>query len=334
MALAATAAFVAATLGARDAAAETKVTFLTSWKAEAEHGGFYEALADGYYKKRGLDVQIRQGGPQINGAQMMVAGAVDMAMLSSSDDLLLAVKNGGQIKAVMSAMQKSTQILLVHPDSGIKSLADMKGRPIMLSASSVNTFFAWMKGKYGFDNSQIRKYTFNIAPFLVDKTAIQQGIVSNEPYVIEKRGGFKPRVFLLADYGYVPYHDLVAVQDSWIKDKPELVQAFVDASIEGWYSYLYGDPAPANVLIKKDNPEMDDETIAYSIEIMKKYGIVDLGDSAKLGIGAMTDARWKAHFDSMAAVGAYPKDLPYKLAYTLQFVNKGVGLDMKPSPKM
>ncbi len=333
---AAAAAFVAAALSAHGALANEKINFLTSWKAEAEHGGFYQAQATGIYKKYGLDVTIRQGGPQINATQMLVAGAVDMAMLSSNDDLLVALKNGGHITAVMAGMQKSPRVLLAHPDSGIKSLADMKGRPILISSESINTMFAWLKAKYGFKDSQIRKYTFNMAPFIAEKSAIQQGYVSSEPYVIKKEGGFDPEVFLLADYGYDTYATIVAVPNSWIKTKPKVVQDFVNASIDGWYSYMYGDPWPANALIKKDNPEMTDDTIAYSIETMKKYGIVDSGDSLKEGIGAMSDARWKSQFDAAASVGVYPKDLPYKEAYTLQFVNKGHGLEMKSAmkPKM
>lgn len=316
-------------IGLGSASAAEKVRFMTSWKAQAEHGGYYQALATGLYKKHGLDVSIRPGGPQMNVPQMIAANAIDFGMLSSNDDLLNLLKSGAKVKAVMAGFQKSPRILITHPGSGIKKLSDMKGKPILMSSSSINTMFAWLKAKYGFKDSQIRKYTFNVGPFLANKSAIQQGYLSSEPYIIKKKAGFTPTVFLLADYGYDTYASLIGVPVKWIETKPKAVQAFVDASIEGWYSFLYGDPAPAIKLIKKDNPDMTDDIIQYSMRKMKEAGIVDSGDAKKFGIGAMTKARWKSHFMEAASQGVYPKDMDYTKAYTLKFVNKGHGLKSK-----
>jgi NitT/TauT family transport system substrate-binding protein len=203
----------------------------------------------------------------------------------------------------------------------------MSGKPIMIGDAATATFWPWLRAKFAFNDSQIRKYTFNLAPFLVDKTAIQEGYLSSEPYAIEKEGGFKPQVFSLADAGYPGYANMVLAPDSWINSKPEAVQAFVDASIEGWMDYLYGDPSPGNALIKKDNPEMTDDLIAQAIDRMRQYGIALSGDAVKQGLGAMSDARWQDFFTTMAQQGLYPRDLAYREAYTLQFVNKGHGLE-------
>lgn len=315
------------TLGS--AAADEKITFMTSWKAQAEHGGYYQALANGIFKKYGLDVSIKPGGPQVNGPQLLAAGAIDFAMLSTNDDILNLVQSGAEAKAVMAGFQKSPRILITHPGNGITKIEDMMDKAILMSSGSINTMFAWMKGKYGFKDSQIRKYTFNMGPFLADKTAIQQAYLSSEPYIVEKEAGFTPTIFLLADHGYETYASITTVPTKWIKEKPAAVKAFVDASIEGWYSFLYGDPAPAIAMIKKDNPDMTDDVIAYSIAKMKEAGIVDSGDSLTGGIGAMSDARWKNHFLEAAAQGVYPKDLDYTKGYTLEFVNKGHALEMK-----
>jgi NitT/TauT family transport system substrate-binding protein len=217
---------------------------------------------------------------------------------------------------------------MTHPRDDINSIADMKGHPIMISDASVNTFWVWLKAQYGFADSEIRKYTFNMAPFLVDDKAIQQGYLSSEPKLVMDEG-IEPEVYLLADAGWPSYSTMVLVPQEWIVSKPDVVQAFVDASIEGWYDYIYGDPAPGNKLIKKDNPEMTDDTIAFGIAKMKEYGIVDSGDADSLGVGAMTDARWDSFFKVMAAAGIYPADMDYKAAYTLQFVNKKHAADMR-----
>ena len=310
------------------AAADAKLTFVTDWKAEAEHGGFYEALALGLYKKAGLDVTIRQGGPSIDNMQLLAAGAVDLAIGSNSFGPFNLVQVGAKAVAVMAAFQKDPQCLMTHPRSDIKSLADIKGKPILISSGSVNTFFLWLKAKYGFTDSQIRPYTFNMAPFLVNAKAIQQGYVSSEPFIVQQQGGFTPQVYLFADAGYPSYGTLVMVSQKMVDTHPEVVQAFVNASIEGWYDYLHGDPSPANALIKKDDPDETDAIIAYGIKTMKAYGIVEGGDAATLGIGAMTDARWKKFFDVMSQEGVYPKTLDYKSGYTLQFVNKGLSLHL------
>jgi NitT/TauT family transport system substrate-binding protein len=187
------------------------------------------------------------------------------------------------------------------------------------------TNWVFLKSKFGYTDDQIRPYTFSVAPFLADPKAIQEGYLSSEPFTIEAQG-VKPVVMLLADAGYSSYGSLIQTSDKLVREKPDLVQRFVDASIEGWYNYLYGDPAPANALIKRDNPEMTDALLAYGISKLKEYGIVDSGAAKTDGIGAMTEARWQGFFDTMAGAGVYPKDLDFHKAFTLQFVDKKVGV--------
>jgi len=316
-------------LASAAARADDKVSIIMSWTAEAEHGGFYQAKAAGIYQKYGLDVTIRQDGPQMNTAQLLAAGAVDFRVGSNSGNSLNFVNSGVPALTVAAIFQKEPSVLIAHPDAGINSLADMKGVNISVSQQVVDSWWQFLKYKFGFTDAQVRPYTFQLAPFLVDKHLVQQGYVTSEPFAIENEGHFTPKVFLLADdAGYQSYATTVDTTQAMVDTKPDLVQRMVDATIEGWYSYMYGDPTPGNILIKKDNPDMTDAQIAYSIKTMKKYGIVDSGDSLQLGIGAMTDARWKSFFDSAAAVGQYPASLDYKKAYTLKFVNKGHGLDM------
>ena len=305
--------------------AEDKVTFGTNWKAQAEHGGFYQAVATGLYRKAGLDVTIRMGGPQVNHPQLLAAGVIDFNIGSSSFGALNYVQGAIPMVTVAAIFQKDPQVLISHPGQGNDTLAAMKGKPILIGAGSRATFWNFLKAKYGYTDDQIRPYTFNMAPFLADKSAIQQGYLTSEPYKIEQ-AGTKPLVHVLADAGYSSYS--CAIETSWklVREKPDLVQRFVNASIEGWYSYLYGDPGPGNALIKKDNPDMTDDVIAYGIAALKKHGVVDSGEAKTLGIGAMTDARWKEFLATMAGIGLYPRDLDLTKAYTLAFVNRKVGM--------
>jgi len=307
----------------RDAAAET-VNFGTDWKAEAEHGGFYQAIATGIYKRHGLDVNLRPGGPQVNHAQLLAAGVLDFNIGSNSFVPLNFAAEKIPMVAVAAIFQKDPSVLIAHPGQG-DSLAALKGRPIMISGDTRVTSWLFLKQKFGYTDDQIRPYGFNVAPFLADKKAIQQGYLTSEPFTIEKEG-VKPVVLLLADAGYGSYGALIETSAKLVRDKPDLVQRFVDASIEGWYGYLNGDPTPGNALIKRDNPEMNDALIAYGIAKIKEYGVVDSGDAKKDGIGAMSEARWREFFDTMTRAGLYPADMDFRSAFALQFVNKKVGM--------
>jgi len=303
------------------------LTFGTDWKAEAEHGGYYQAIATGIYKKYGLDVTLRQGGPQVNHAQLLAAGVLDFDLSPNSFGPLNFAQQDIPVVAVAAIFQKDPSVLIAHPDQGNDSFAALKGKPIMISGDTRTGSWLFLKQKFGYTDDQIRPYNFSVAPFLADPKSIQQGYLSSEPYTIEQ-AGVKPVVLLIADAGYASYGSVIQTSLKFATEKPNLVQRFVNASIEGWYSYLYGDPAPGNDLIKKDNPEMTDALIAYGVAKIKEYGIVDSGDSKKDGIGAMNDARWQDFYDTMSKAGLYPAGMDYKKAYTLQFVDKRFG--MKP----
>ncbi len=297
----------------------TTIRFATDWRAEAEQGGFYEALANGEYQKRGLKVTIVPGGPGVNVPQLVAAGAVEMGVGSNSFIVMNLAAENVPVKAVAAFMQKDPQVLIAHPDAGIKSLADMKGRPILLSDASVTAFWVWLKAKYGFTNDQVRKYTFNNAPFLADKRLIQQGYLTSEPYTLEKQAHLTPAVFLLADYGYPGYAGMVLAPDRLLTANPAAVKAFVAASAAGWQAYLHGDPAPGDALILKDNPEMTADVLAQAREKMRTYGIIDSGDAKTGGLGAMTDERWSEFFKMASDKGVFPKTMDYKAAYALGF---------------
>jgi len=300
----------------------TPIRFATDWRAEAEHGGFYEALANGEYARRGLDVKIVQGGPGVNVPQLLAAGSVDLGVGSNGFVVMNLVQEKVPVKAVAAVFQKDPQVLIAHPGSGVNSIADLKGHPILLGDASVTTFWVWLKAKYGFTDDQVRKYTFNNAPFLADKRAAQQGYVTSEPYTIEKQAGMKPTVFLLADNGYPGYATMILAPDALVAKNPAAVKAFVEATAKGWRDYLNGDPRPADALILKDNPEMTQDVLDQARAKLKSYAIVEGGDATGGRIGAMTDARWRTFFDMATGAGVYPRTMDYKSGYTLQFLGK------------
>jgi NitT/TauT family transport system substrate-binding protein len=320
---------LAATVGfGAVAPAADKVTFGTNWKAQAEHGGFYQAVATGLYAQRGLDVTIRPGGPQVNHSQLLAAGRIDFNMGGNIFGQLNFIQNKVPVVTVAAIFQKDPQVILAHPGTGVAGFKDLAGKTIFIGNDGRLTYWLWMKQVFGLKDEQLKPYTFNPAPFIADRNSVQQGYVTSEPFAVRQEGGFDPVVLLLADGGYDTYSTMIEAGPT-VQGKGDLIQRFVDASIEGWVSYLYGDPAPANVLIKKDNPEMSDAQIAFSIDSLKKYGIVDSGDTLTKGIGAMTAERWDSFFKKSVEWGVYPAGLPYKDGFTLQHVNKGAGLDLK-----
>ena len=305
-----------------------KVRFGTNWVAEAEHGGFYQALADGTYNSYGLDVTIVPGGPNMNNRILLAVGKLDFYMSANSLQSFDAVAQNIPTVVVAASFQKDPQVLIAHPD--VSKFEELKSRTLFVSKEGMASYFQWLKADFGFDEAKVKPYTFNPQPFLADKHSAMQGYVTSEPFAIESQGGFQPKVFLLADLGFDSYSTLIETRRELVEKQPDLVQRFVDASAIGWYHYLYGDSRAGNALIKKQNPEITDALLSYSIAKMKAYGIADSGDTVKFGIGAMTDARMKSFFDKMVRVGVVKAGIDYKRAYTLRFVNKGVGVNLRP----
>lgn len=313
------------------ALAQEKVVFATNWKAQAGHGGFYQALADGTYKKYGLEVDIQQGGPMVNNRPLLATGKVDFLMTGNLLQSFDNVKNGVPTVVVASFFQKDPQAIFAHPGQGYDSFKDLTKAPVaFIGKDGQFSFWQWMKAEYGFRDEQIKPYTYNVGPFLADKKSVQQGYSIEEPLSIKAKAGFDPVVYLLADNGFSTYSTTIETRAELVKGKPETVRKFVEASILGWYNYLYGDNKAANELIKKANPDMTDANLAGSLGLIKQLGIVDSGEAQARGIGAMSDARIKDFYDKMVKAGLYKAgEIDLSKVATTQFVNKGTGLDVR-----
>jgi len=307
-----------------------KVSFGTNWVAEAEHGGFFQAVVDGTYNSYGLDVTIVPGGPNDNNRMLLIAGKIDFFMTANTLMSFDAVTNHVPLVVVAAMFQKDPEVLLTHPETRAKRLEDLKPLTLFVSKEGMTSYFQWLKSEYGFSENNVRPYNFNPQPFIASAQSAMQGYVTSEPFAVENSAGFKPDIFLLADYGFNGYSTLIETRQDVIDNSPDMVQRFVDASIIGWYNYLYGDNSAANAMIKKLNPEMTDELLAYSVNKMKEFGIVDSGDTGKNGIGAMTDERVTDFFKKMVHAGVVRPDIDYRKSYTLRFINKGVGLALRP----
>ena len=303
-----------------------RVSFQTDWRAQAEHGGYYQAIAAGLYRDAGIECDLRQGGPSLNIGQLLLTGRVDMIM-SNSFEAFTYVREGAPFYTIAAIFQKDPQVLIGHPGSGLDGFERLKGRPILIGNGGRVTYWPFLRKKYGLRDEQLRPYTFNMAPFLADPNAVQQGFLSSEPYSIAQVLGRPPEVLLIADAGFSAYQTTIAISARMAAQKKDLVQRFVDASLKGWAQYLAGGPATdaANALIKKHNPDQTDDRIAYAIKVLNERGIVLSGDALRDGIGAMSAQRWQGFYDSMVDVGVLPQGLDVARAYALEFVNKGIG---------
>ena len=304
-----------------------KVRLVTNWRAEAEHGGFYQAIVDGTYARYGITVELQQGSPQLNSQMLLAAGRVDFALGSNSMQIFEAVRQNAPIVVVAGIFQFEPLALMSHPGEGLDRFEDLPKASAFISNSFLVSGWRWLKQTYGFRDENVKNYAFNSAPFITDKKSIQQAYLTSEPYVIENQGGFKPNIFLLADHGYDSYGTTIETRADLIAKNPDLVQRFVDASIIGWGNYLSGDNAAANAAIKRDNPEMSDGQLAYSIAVMRDHGVIYSGEASVLGVGALNDDRIARFYDKMVASGVLPAGIDYKKGYTLRFIGKKVGLE-------
>ena len=299
-----------------DKQGRVRLRFATDWRAQAEHGGFYQALASGAYEKRGLNVQIVQGGPGVNMPQLLASGAVELGMGSNSFVPMNLVASGAPVKAVAAFFQKDPQILIAHPDPALKTIAELKTRPFLLAESSLNGFWVWLKAKYGFTDAQVRPYAGDLKAFLEDRRAVQQGYLTSEPYRVEQEGGFEPKVFLLADDGYPSYAAMVLAPNAFARDNAAALRSFIAASAEGWRDYLRGDASAADALIRKDNPDMTQAMLDQARDKLRDNAVVDGGDAALYGLGAMTEDRWRAFFEATSQTGVYDPGLNWREAFT------------------
>lgn len=324
------AALVFAAAGGSATAAD-KVVFATNWKAQAAHGGFYQALADGTYQRFGLDVTIQQGGPQVNNRPLLPAGRIDFLMTGNLLHSFDNVKNGLPVVAVAAMFQKDPQALIAHPGQGYERFEALRRAPVALIAKDAQfTWWSWLKVTHGFRDEQLKPYNYNLGPFLANPKAIQQGYSVAEPIYVETQGRFKPVVHLLADHGFSTYSTLIETRTETVEKRPDLVQRFVDASILGWVNYLWGNREAANALMLKENPEMTAAELESSVDLMKAQGIVDSGESLTAGIGAMNVERIRDFYGQMVKAGLYqPGDVDLDKVATTRFVNRRVGVDEK-----
>ncbi|MEL7182349.1 MAG: ABC transporter substrate-binding protein [Pseudomonadota bacterium] len=306
----------------------TQVTFGTNWLAQAEHGGFYQSVADGTYAACGLDVEIISGGPQVNNRALMLAGRIQFHMGGDLLQAFNAVKEDIPVVSVAAIFQKHPQVLVAHPD--VESWEDLKDKTLLIGDNGFTSYYQWMIAAHGFTVEQRQPYTFNPAPFIVDTKSAQQGYLTSEPYLVEKEGGFKPNVFLIADNGYSSYATTIETMQQTIDDDPETVKCFVDGSLTGWYNYLYSDSAAADALILEANADMTQDKIDFAKAMMISEGIVDSGEALENGIGAMSDATVEDFFKKMVDAGVIEADVNWQAAYSLDFTNKKVGMDIKP----
>ena len=324
---------LASALGVTPAAAQApeKAVFSTNWKAQAEHGGYYQAVADGSYRKCGLEVDIRQGGPSVNNRPLLPVGKIDFLMGGNMLQAFDMVKQKIPTVVVAAHFQKDPQGMLAHPGQGYEKFEDLKKAPVLfISAYSLTGFFQWMKAQHGFREERVKPYNFSLAPFLANKQSSQTGLLTSETYSYERETKTPAKFFLLADNGWSTYSNTVETRLDMVEKKPKVVQCFVDASTLGWVNYLYGDNKAANALIKKSNPEMTDDLIDFSIRKMKEYGILESGEALTKGIGAIADERVKDFYDKMVKAGLFKAgEIDISRSYTTKFVNTGVGMDLK-----
>ena len=311
------------------ASALTEVTFGTNWLPQAEHGGFYQSVADGTYAACGLDVTIVSGGPQVNNRALLMADRIQFHMGGDLLQAFNAVAENIPVVAVMATFQKHPQVIIAHPGEA-DTWEELKDLTLLIGDNGFTSYYQWMISAHGFTVDQREPYTFNPAPFLADKRKGMQGFLSSEPYAIQSEAGFMPNVFLIADAGYSTYATTVEVMQSTIDERPEVVECFVNGSILGWYNFLYGDNAQAAAMILEANPDMTQDKIDFAISMMIENGIVDSGDSLEMGIGVMTEAAVEGFYTSMVEAGVVPEGLDWATAINTSFVGSGLGLELRP----
>lgn len=298
------------------AAVRVPVRILLNWEPQAEQCGFYQALARGYYSQAGLDVTLVSGGPDVNGGILLAAGNVDFALVDAIETLTLRSR-GLPVTAVAAFFQKDPQTIAAHPDPQIRRPEDLRGHPMMIGNDSRNRFWQWAKVRFGYADDQLRPYAFSGLPFLADPAAAQQGYITNDGYVIAKALGRPPKSFLLADYGYDNYANVLLTTSHVLEHAPGTVSGVVTASKKGWAECKDGDATPARAAILAANPNYPAALFDYSLARMREDALIGGADNAP--VGSMTEKRWAAFLTSMKQLGVVRAAADYAGAYTMRF---------------
>lgn len=295
--------------------AAEKVRLATDWYPQPEHGGFYHALVKGYYRDAGLDVEILAGGPNAFAVQKVATKAADFGM-GSTDDVLVANERGIPVMAVGATMQHDPQGIMVHEDSPVRSFEDLEGRVVAVAPGTV--WFPYLVKRYQLRKVQERAHNFSVGAFVKDPAYIQQCFLTSEPF-FARQAGAKPRVLLISDSGYDPYR-VFFTRRAMVGEKPEVVKAFVVASLRGWREYLE-DPAPAHAEIRKRNPDLTPDKMDYSHRALREHRFI--GGKPEEGDlpGALRGERWQRQFDTMRELGVIRGRFALEEAWTGQFCN-------------
>ena len=298
-----------------------RLRFATDGRAQATHGGFYQALASGAYETRGLTVQIIQGGPGGDVPQRLANNTVELGLASSSFLPMNLVAQGAPVKAVAAFFQKDPQVLIARPEPAVEGIAGLVGRPLYLSDSARDTVWLWLRATYGFTDGQLQRLEDNdLAPFLADREAVLQGELTGDVAAVQNAASFEPRVLMLADEGYPSYGAMVLSTDAFARDNAGALRGFIAASVEGWRDYIQGDGRAADALIRQANPDVSQAALDQARAALRSNSVISGGDAALYGLGAMTAERWQAFFEVMSGAGLYPADLDWRRAFTTQYL--------------
>lgn len=310
------AAVAAGLLATSPANAAEKIRFLTNWFAQAEHGGYYQAKATGLYEDAGLDVSIGMGGPQVNVMQLLLAGDADI-ILGYDIQTLISVEKGLPVINVAATFQKDPRCIMTRPD--VENLGDLEGKKLLVASGGRTEWWPWLKAKYGYTDAMAQPYTFNLQPFFSNEDVAQQCYISSEPFQAQQRG-VDVNVFLLADIGYPPYGGPIVTTRQFLEDNREAVEKFVRASMQGWKDYLEN-PGPANELIMEDNPKMTEEQIAFALKQFDRFGVVTGGDAQEMGIGVITEERWKKTYEFLVEYDLVGEEVDWRKAFTTEIID-------------
>ena len=304
-------------LGAAQAQDLPKATLVLNWFPEPEAGGFYAAVADGLYKAKGLDLTILPGGPSVNGTSLMAAGRVQFAELDAAA-VLFARDQGIPALGVFATFQTFPQGLMYHSEKPLKSFADLAGRQVAVSPGA--QYWEYIVSKYKLDGKvQVVNYNGQLADWLRDKNRVTQNYVTSEPFFARKSGA-APRSLLIADSGYNPYGNLVSTTESYLKDNPKLVKAFVEATQEGWKRYL-ATPAKYDAVMIAANKDLTPDYLAFSAKAQKP--LIATGDALKYGLGYMSADRWNTLLGQMTDLKLFKTKLEASAAFDMsQFPKK------------
>ncbi|MFN4040699.1 MAG: ABC transporter substrate-binding protein [Brevundimonas sp.] len=271
--------------------------------------GVFQALATDLYARRRLSIERLPDATPLG--ERLGASNAELALAADAVAILDLAAQRAPVRAVAAFLQKSPLALIARGQPGPDLISTLRDRPILVSPSDAPLAWPWLRARFGLVETQRQAATTDA--FFDEPGAVLLADVLTAPQAVLQT---RPQIQLLADQGYPAYGGVLAVPDAFARDNVRALRDFVAETVEGWRDYLQDDPDAAHALMRQADPSLTEPVQMAARSRMRDLALVEGGDAALVGLGAMTAERWQAVSEAAVQAGLFSAAPPPRALFT------------------